>query len=213
MNALLRRDIYRLFRTPLLYLFMLCAAVIPGSLSIMTGFEPGYDAWGQVSGIFAIAGVFLAFFIGNDYKSGAVKNIFSLFPKKRGYAAAKLITGAVAGIMILLGYVLGAAIFGVFTGADFTTGLFDMLCAVIAKAGMMFLFSGIYVCVAALFRNKVWFSVFGILAVTMLFVPALLISLGTPLIMAGLSIAAGVIGLFVFPGIAALIMNRLDALA
>lgn len=217
-TALLQRDIYRLFRTPLLYLFMLCAAVIPGSMSVMTGFEPGYDAWGQVSGlfsagIFAIAGVFLAFFIGNDYKSGAVKNIFSLFPKKRGYAAAKLITGEVAGIMILAGYVLGAAVFGVFTGADFTSGLFDMLCAVIAKAGMMFLFSGIYVCVAALFRNKVWFSVFGILAATMLFIPALLITLGTPLIMAGLSIAAGVIGLFVFPGIAALIMNKLDALA
>ena len=115
--------------------------------------------------------------------------------------------------MILLGYVLGAAVFGVFTGADFTSGLFDMLCAVVAKAGMMFLFSGIYVCVAALFRNKVWFSVFGILAATMLFIPALLMSLGSPLIMAGLSIAAGVIGLFVFPGIAALIMNRLDALA
>ena len=79
-TALLQRDIYRFFRTPLLYLFMLCAAVIPGSMSVMTGFEPGYDAWGQVSGlfsagIFAIAGVFLAFFIGNDYKSGAVKNI------------------------------------------------------------------------------------------------------------------------------------------
>ena len=115
--------------------------------------------------------------------------------------------------MILLGYVLGAAVFGVFTDADFTSGLFDMLCAVVAKAGMMFLFSGIYVCVAALFRNKVWFSVFGILAVTMLLIPALLITLGTPLIMAGLSIAAGVIGLFVFPGIAALIMKRLDALA
>lgn len=218
MNALLKRDIYRLFRTPLLYLFMLCAALLPGSMSIMTGFEPGFDAWGQVSGlfsagIFAIAGIFLAFFVGNDYKSGAVKNIFSLFPKKRGYAAAKLITGAIAGILILVGYVLGAAVFGVFTGADFTTGLFDMICAVLAKAGMMFLFSGIYICVAARFRNKVWFSVFGILAVTMLFIPALLISLGSPMIMAGLSVAAGVIGLLVFPGIAAMIMNRLDAFA
>ena len=56
-TALLQRDIYRLFRTPLLYLFMLCAAVIPGSLSVMTGFEPGYDAWGQVSGLFS-AGIF-----------------------------------------------------------------------------------------------------------------------------------------------------------
>ena len=151
-NSMLRRDIYRLLRTPLLYWFVGFSALLPGSFTVMTDpdFQKGFDVWRQVNSLFSSAlfmmvGIFLAFFIGNDYKSGSIKNVCSITPRHRAFTIAKVITGSAAGVGVL-------------------------------------------------------------------FLPAMMITLGSVYTMAGLSIAAGLICLAVFPGVAAFIMKQHDIL-
>ena len=218
--SMLRRDLYRLFRTPLLYWFVGFAALLPGSFTVMTDpdFQNGFDAWGQVgslfsSALFVMTGIFLAFFIGNDYKSGFIKNVCSITPKHRAFTFAKIITGAVAGVMMILSYILGAAVFGAAAGGEFTaSGFGEMLAGAVGKSALMLMFCGMYACVDVLLRNHVWFAVCGSVAVGVLFLPAMMITLGSAYTMAGLSIAAGLICLAIFPRVAAFIMKQRDIL-
>ena len=160
-----------------------------------------------------MVGIFLAFFIGNDYKSGFIKNVCSITPKNRSFTFSKIITGAVAGTAMVLSYVLGAAIFGAATGGKFTvSGFGEMLAGAIGKSALMLMFCGMYSCVDVLFKNKAWLSVCGSVAVGVLFLPAMMIQLGGPYGMAGLSVAAGLICLAVFPKISAGLMKSRDIL-
>ena len=87
-----------------------------------------------------------------------------------------------------------------------------MLAGAVGKSALMLMFCGMYACVDVLLRNHVWFAVCGSVAVGVLFLPAMMITLGSAYTMAGLSIAAGLICLAIFPRVAAFIMKQRDIL-
>ena len=119
-KSMLSVDFYRLFHTPLFYIFIAIAAIIPAMILGMTsienpqGFvEPLYtNTWQVIAAdsplyivngiaeyanmnmVFIFGGIMVSIFIGHDYKSGYVKQLFTTHAKKQDYMISKSTIGA-----------------------------------------------------------------------------------------------------------------------
>ena len=107
-KGMLGVDFYRLFHTPLFYIFLGIAAIIPAMLIAMTGMsgpngEPsqplftgvwqaiaadtpiygfeGIEKYANMNMVFIFGGIMVSIFIGHDYKSGYVKQLFTTHAK------------------------------------------------------------------------------------------------------------------------------------
>ena len=115
LKGMLGVDFYRLFHTPLFYIFLAIAAIIPAMILGMTSIEnaegivqPLYDNTWQVIAaekplyavsdiaeyanmnmVFIFGGIMVSIFIGHDYKSGYVKQLFTTHAKKEDYIYMK----------------------------------------------------------------------------------------------------------------------------
>ena len=105
-------DFYRLFNTPMFYIFLCIAAIIPAMVSAMTMMTPpdGAEAvklysnvwqiiaaneslyvigeiadYANMNMVFIFGGIMVSVFIGHDYKSGYVKQLFTTHAKKQDY--------------------------------------------------------------------------------------------------------------------------------
>ena len=112
LKGMLGVDFYRLFHTPLFYIFLAVAAIIPAMVSAMTVMpdangnvmEPLYsNVWqiiatdtplyvvntiteyANMNMVFIFGGIMVSIFIGHDYKSGYVKQLFTTHAKKQDY--------------------------------------------------------------------------------------------------------------------------------
>lgn len=106
LKTMLSVDFYRLFHTPLFYIFIAIAAIIPAMIIGTTGMESSQtgmlftNTWqaiavekplyvieniGQYANmnmVFIFGGIMVSIFIGHDYKSGYVKQLFTTHAKK-----------------------------------------------------------------------------------------------------------------------------------
>ena len=107
-QGMLGVDFYRLLHTPLFYIFLAIAAIIPAMVSAMTmmpdqngqTMEPLYsNVWQIIAAtkslyvietiadyanmnmVFIFGGIMVSIFIGHDYKSGYVKQLFTTHAK------------------------------------------------------------------------------------------------------------------------------------
>jgi len=115
-KGMLGVDFYRLFHTPMFYIFLCIAAIIPAMVSAMTmmpdqngnTMEPLYsNVWQIIAAtkslyvietiadyanmnmVFIFGGIMVSIFIGHDYKSGYVKQLFTTHAKKQDYMISK----------------------------------------------------------------------------------------------------------------------------
>ena len=121
-RGMLGVDFYRLFHTPLFYIFLAISAIIPAMVSAMTTMtdpngntiemysnvwqiiaasEPLYVIrdiadYANMNMVFIFGGIMVSIFIGHDYKSGYVKQLFTTHPKKQDYMVSKTLTCAFA---------------------------------------------------------------------------------------------------------------------
>ena len=122
-KSMLSVDFYRLFHTPLFYIFLGIAAIIPAMVSAMTMMpdqngnmmEPLYSNVWQIMAaktplyvintiadyanmnmVFIFGGIMVSIFIGHDYKSGYVKQLFTTHAKKQDYMISKSLVCAFA---------------------------------------------------------------------------------------------------------------------
>ena len=137
LKGMLGVDFYRLFNTPLFYIFLAIAAIIPAMILAMTGMpnpETGeinrmYDnTWQVVAAlrplyvvkdiadyanmnmVYIFGGIMVSIFIGHDYKSGYVKQLFTTHAKKQDYMMSKTITCAFAMGAMCISYLFGTKI-------------------------------------------------------------------------------------------------------
>ena len=116
-KGMLGVDFYRLFHTPLLYIFLAIAAFIPALVSmgaagdgetagmfsnawqIIAAKTPLYvindiGDYANMNMVFIFGGIMISIFIGHDYKSGYVKQLFTTHAKKQDYMISKTLLGA-----------------------------------------------------------------------------------------------------------------------
>ena len=112
--------------------------------------------------IYFLAGVYVCLFVAEDFRSGYVKNLFTVRAKKKDYIASKIMVGTVAGSSMLLAFFFGAILGGGMAGLPFTlsaAGVFGLIMCMLAKLLLMGVFAAIAVAVSCYGKHRSWLSI------------------------------------------------------
>lgn len=180
LKGMLGVDFYRLFHTPMFYIFLVIAAIIPALVSMgNTGETAGLftNAWqiiaadsplyvvsniGQYANmnmVFIFGGIMISIFIGHDYKSGYVKQLFTTHAKKQDYMMSKTVIGAFSMMCMCGTYLIGGVASALFTGLPFTVNVGSLICALLGKLIMSLGWASLYTFINVIFRRKFGISI------------------------------------------------------
>ena len=175
LKGMLGVDFYRLFHTPLFYIFLAISAIIPAmilGMTTMEGGEPLYtNTWNIVAAdtplyvvntigdyanmnmVFIFGGIMVSIFIGHDYKSGYVKQLFTTHAKKQDYMMSKSLVCAFAMGCMCITYLFGGVLAGLLTGADMNVNVGSLIIAIISKIVMSLGWASLYTLLNIIFRR------------------------------------------------------------
>jgi hypothetical protein len=235
---MLKMDFYRLFHTPALYIMLLIAAIIPAMVLSTSGSgnaqSPSVEmtnAWqiveilpGGVSGsvsdfgsfaninmVFIFAGLLLSIFVSHDYSSGFVKNIFTVHSRKMDYVISKSLIGIFGGAGMIITYVVGAVVVGIFMGKSFEVNIAGLVMCLLSKMFLMAIFVSLFLAISVFFKSKLWMTiVFTFLFGMMLYPAASVATLGTTAAVMIGSLVAGIAGAVGIGAISSLFLKKRD---
>ena len=183
LKGMLGVDFYRLFHTPLLYIFLGIAAIIPALVSMGSMGGEGENAgmfsnawqiiaansplyvisdmgdYANMNMVFIFGGIMISIFIGHDYKSGYVKQLFTTHAKKQDYMISKSLLGAFSMACMCVTYFIGGTLAGAFTGLPFTINAGSLICAILGKMIMSLGWASLYTFINVIFRSKFGISI------------------------------------------------------
>lgn len=183
LKGMLGVDFYRLFHTPMFYIFLVIAAIIPalvsmGSLSgegeaaplfsnawqIVAADSPLYivgniGEYANMNMVFIFGGIMVSIFIGHDYKSGYVKQLFTTHAKKQDYMLSKSLVGAFSMACMCVTYLIGGIASGLFTGLSFEVNAGSLICAILGKMLMSLGWASLYTFINVVFRKYFGISI------------------------------------------------------
>lgn len=186
-KGMLGVDFYRLFHTPMFYIFLAIAAIIPAMILGTSGMEnpqtgevsarlylnvwhiiaaekPLYVVrsiaeYANMNMVFIFGGIMVSIFIGHDYRSGYVKQLFTTHAKKQDYMISKTLTCAFAMACMCITYLLGATAAGLLTGLSFCVHVPSLVFAVLGKMAMSLGWAGLYTFLNIIFRRYFGLSI------------------------------------------------------
>lgn len=181
LKGMLGVDFYRLFHTPMFYIFLCIAAFIPalilGTGSSAEGAAMYTNAWNIVAAdepisavsdmgqyanmnmVFIFGGIMVSIFIGHDYKSGYVKQLFTTHAKKQDYMMSKTITCAFAMACMCVTYLIGGVAGGLFAGLPFSGNTGSLILAILSKMIMSLGWASLYTFLNIIFRRYFWITI------------------------------------------------------
>ena len=182
LKGMLGVDFYRLFHTPLFYIFIVIAALIPALVSmgamgegetagmftnawqIIAADSPLYvisnmGEYANMNMVFIFGGIMVSIFIGHDYRSGYVKQLFTTHAKKEDYMISKTLVSAFSMVCMCGTYLVGGMIAGAATGLPFAINGGSLLCAIIGKMIMSLGWASLYTFINIIFRRKFGISI------------------------------------------------------
>ena len=182
LQGMLGVDFYRLFHTPLFYIFIVIAAIIPALVSmgamgegetagmfsnawqIIAADSPLYivhdmGEYANMNMVFIFGGIMVSIFIGHDYRSGYVKQLFTTHAKKEDYMISKTLVSAFSMVCMCGTYLVGGMIAGAATGLPFTINAGSLLCAILGKVIMSLGWASLYTFINIIFRRKFGISI------------------------------------------------------
>ena len=181
LKGMLGVDFYRLFHTPLFYIFLCIAAIIPAMILGTMGMD-GADAlyentwqiiaadkplyvvgsiaeYANMNMVFIFGGIMVSIFIGHDYKSGYVKQLFTTHAKKQDYMMSKTLVCAFAMACMCITYLLGAVGAGLFAKTSFAVNVGSLICAILGKMIMSLGWASLYTFLNVIFRRYFGISI------------------------------------------------------
>ena len=182
-KGMLSVDFYRLFHTPLFYIFLGIAAIIPAMIIGTTGMDSSQTAqlftnvwqaiaveeplyvvqnigqYANMNMVFIFGGIMVSIFIGHDYKSGYVKQLFTTHAKKEDYMMSKSCVCAFAMICMCGTYFVGTILAGLLVGLSFSVNFGSLVCALLGKLIMSLGWASLYVFLNIIFRKNFWISI------------------------------------------------------
>lgn len=183
LKGMLGVDFYRLFHTPLFYIFLGIAAIIPALVSmgamggegeatalftnawqIIAADSPLYvvsnmGEYANMNMVFIFGGIMISIFIGHDFKSGYVKQLFTTHAKKQDYMLSKSLAGAFSMACMCITYLFGGTLAGAFTGLSFSVNAGSLICAILGKMLMSLGWASLYTFINVIFRSKFGISI------------------------------------------------------
>ncbi len=178
LKSMLGVDFYRLFHSPMFYIFLAIAAIIPAMVLSMTSMEtvegtsPLYtNTWQVIASqtplyvvnniaeyanmnmVFIFGGIMVSIFIGHDYKSGYVKQLFTTHAKKQDYVMSKTVVSAFAMASMCITYLLGTVVSGLLVGVSFEINVSSLVFAILGKIIMSLGWASLYTFLNIIFRR------------------------------------------------------------
>lgn len=219
-SRMLKVDFYRLFHTPLFYIFLAVSAIIPAMVSAMT-MMPGPDGAAQtplysnvwqivaaaeplyvvrsiadyanMNMVFIFGGIMVSIFIGHDYSSGYVKQLFTTHPKKQDYMISKTLTCAFAMACMCVAYLIGGTVAGLLVGYETDVNAGSLIIAILGKLVMSLGWASLYT-----FLNVVFRRYFGISIASSFFFGTGILIIGAASIVESLSLPTGFLNVFLY---------------
>ena len=219
-KSMLGVDFYRLFHTPMLYIFLAIAAIIPAMVSAMTmmpdqsgnTMEPLYSNVWQIMAaseplyvirsiadyanmnmVFIFGGIMVSIFIGHDYKSGYVKQLFTTHAKKQDYMISKTLVCAFAMACMCVTYLIGGVAGGMFAGYDWNVNVGSLVIAILGKIIMSLGWASLFTFLNIIFRRY-----FGISVASSFFFGTGILIIGAAAIIEALNLPTYVLNLFLY---------------
>ena len=219
-KSMLGVDFYRLFHTPLFYIFLAIAAIIPAMVSAMTmmpdpngnTMEPLYSNVWQIMAaskplyviesiadyanmnmVFIFGGIMVSIFIGHDYKSGYVKQLFTTHAKKQDYMISKSLVCAFAIVCMCISYLIGGIAGGAFAGYAWDVNVGSLVLAILGKIVMSLGWASLYTFLNVIFRRY-----FGISVASSFFFGTGILIIGAAAVIEALHLPTAVLNLFLY---------------
>jgi len=197
-KSMLKLDFYRLFRSPIFYIMLGVAALIPALVLAMGGLENpesgteafkidnawqlistkgsafavnGFAGFATIDMVFIFAGILMSIFVARDYSSGFIKNVFTVHSKKEDYVISKIAIGVFSGICMIATYFLGTVLAGAITSKSFDVSAGGLILCLLSKMSMMVVFCSLYLAVAVFFKEKLWATIPVTILLGMMFYP------------------------------------------
>lgn len=219
LKGMLGVDFYRLFHTPMFYIFLAIAAIIPAMVSGMTTMtdpsgntvelytnawqiiaasEPLYVVGGiadyaNMNMVFIFGGIMVSIFIGHDYKSGYVKQLFTTHAKKQDYMMSKTIVCAFAMACMCFTYLIGGVVGGMWAGYSWDVNVGSLVIAILGKIIMSLGWASLYTFLNVIFRRY-----FGISVASSFFFGTGIVIIGVAAIVENLSIPTWFLNIFLY---------------
>lgn len=220
LKGMLGVDFYRLFHTPMFYIFLAIAAIIPAMVSAMTmmpdangnTMEPLYsNVWQIIAAteplyvingiadyanmnmVFIFGGIMVSIFIGHDYKSGYVKQLFTTHAKKQDYMMSKSIVCAFAMACMCITYLIGGVLGGVLVGYSLEVNVGSLLLAILGKIVMSLGWASLYTFLNIIFRRY-----FGVSIASSFFFGTGILIIGVAAVVENLKLPTAFLNLFLY---------------
>lgn len=220
LGGMLGVDFYRLFHTPLYYIFLAIAAIIPAMVSGFTSMpdqngnvmEPLYqNAWQIIAAakplyvintiadyanmnmVFIFGGIMVSIFIGHDYKSGYVKQLFTTHAKKQDYMLSKTIVCAFAMACMCVTYLIGGIAGGLVAGYPFEVNVGSLILAILGKMVMSLGWASLYTFLNIIFRRY-----FGVSIASSFFFGTGILIIGAAAIVENLQLPTAFLNIFLY---------------
>lgn len=180
-KGMLGVDFYRLFHTPLFYIFLGIAAIIPAMIvgtggmenpqtgevgaklytnvwNIIAADKPLYvindiGEYANMNMVFIFGGIMVSIFIGHDYSSGYVKQLFTTHAKKQDYMISKTLSCAFAMACMCITYMIGGVAAGLLTSLSFEVNVSALIFAILGKMVMSLGWASLYTFLNVIFRK------------------------------------------------------------
>ena len=219
-KGMLGVDFYRLFHTPLFYIFLAIAAIIPAMVSAMTmmpdqsgnTMEPLYsNVWQIIAAskslyviegiadyanmnmVFIFGGIMVSIFIGHDYKSCYVKQLFTTHAKKQDYMISKSLTCAFAMACMCITYLIGGTVGGLLVGYETDVNVGSLIIAILGKIIMSLGWASLYT-----FLNVIFRKYFGISITSSFFFGTGILIIGAAAIVERLKLPTAFLNIFLY---------------
>ena len=219
-KGMLGVDFYRLFHTPLFYIFLAIAAISPAMVSAMTmmpdqngnTMEPLYsNVWQIIAAskslyvietiadyanmnmVFIFGGIMVSIFIGHDYKSGYVKQLFTTHAKKQDYMISKSLVCAFAIVCMCITYFIGGTVGGLLVDYETDVNVGSLIVAILGKMVMSLGWASLYTFLNVIFRRY-----FGISIMSSFFFGTGILIIGVAAIVENLHIPTGFLNVFLY---------------
>ena len=218
-KGMLGVDFYRLFHTPMFYIFLAIAAIIPAMVSAMTMMPDqngnqislysnvwqiiaaseslyvirGIADYANMNMVFIFGGIMVSIFIGHDYKSGYVKQLFTTHAKKQDYMISKSLVCAFAMACMCVTYLIGGIAGGLFAGYDTAVNVGSLILAILGKMVMSLGWASLYT-----FLNIIFRKYFGISIASSFFFGTGILIIGVASIVESLSLPTWFLNIFLY---------------
>ena len=218
-KGMLGVDFYRLFHTPVFYIFLVIAAIIPAMVSAMTMMPDqngnqitlysnvwqiiaaskslyvieGIADYANMNMVFIFGGIMVSIFIGHDYKSGYVKQLFTTHAKKQDYMISKSLVCAFAMACMCITYLIGGTVGGLLVGYETDVNVASLIIAILGKIVMSLGWASLYT-----FLNVIFRKYFGISIASSFFFGTGILIIGAAAIVENLSIPTGFLNIFLY---------------